>query len=116
MGFLQRLFGTRKDERPAHHAVLVHLDGIGLPDNIYQECDTATLEDKLIAILDAKGLGEFDGTESGSKETTVFLYGPDADKLFAGIEATLRAYPLCKGARVVLRYGGAGATEKELKL
>jgi hypothetical protein len=46
----------------------------------------------------------------------LFLYGPDADKLFAGVEPVLRNYPLCQGAKVVLRYGGPGAPERVVEL
>jgi hypothetical protein len=116
MGFLQKLFGIKKAAEREEHAVLVYLDGIGLPDNVYQECDTSTLEDMISPILESKGLGEFDGTETGPKETTLFLYGSDADRLFAGVEPVLRSYPLCKGACVILRYGGPGAPQNELKL
>ena len=52
----------------------------------------------------------------GPTETTLFMYGPDAERLFAGVEATLRAYPLCRGARVVIRRGGPGAATREVRL
>ena len=51
--------------------------------------------------------------EIGPAETTLFMYGPDAERLFAGVEQTLRNYPLCQGARVVIRRGGPGSEERE---
>jgi len=78
--------------------------------------DLATIEDQLTTVLEEDGLGEFDGNETGPTETTLFMYGPDAERLFAGIEDTLRAYPLCKGARVVIRRGEPGAEERTLTL
>jgi hypothetical protein len=44
------------------------------------------------------------------------MYGPDAEKLFAAIEAVLRGYPLCQRARVEIRRGGPGAKSREIRL
>lgn len=120
MGILQRIFGKKLSDEglsdPPQQAVLVHLDGSSLPDHVYQECDLATIEDKLIEVLEREGIGEFDGNEVGPGETTLFMYGPDAERLFAGIERTLRGYPLCQGARVEIRRGAPGAEQREVRL
>ena len=117
MGFFNRLFGREpaKGHRP-QQAVLVYLDGTGLPDEVYEECDLATIEDRLTEVIEREGLGEFDGNEIGPTEVTLFMYGPDAERLFAGIESTLRDYPLCQRARVVIREGEPGARERVLRL
>jgi hypothetical protein len=80
-------------------AVLVYLDGTGLPNHVYQENDLTTLEDQLIEVVDRESLGEFDGKELGPTETTLFPYGPDAERLFLGIESTLPSHPLCQERR-----------------
>jgi hypothetical protein len=119
MSFLKRIFGKKSLDQAAEspqQAVLVHLDTVGLPDHIYQDYDLATIEDKLIEVIEREGLGEFDGNEVGPGETTLFIYGPDAERLFAGIEQTLRGCPLCQGARVEIRCGGPGAQQRELRL
>ncbi len=67
------------------HAVLIHLDAVGLPDEIYAEYDLATLEYQLIERIHPGGLGEYDGNELGPGVATVYLYGPDAERLFAAI-------------------------------
>jgi len=115
-----RIFGKKpsdevQSESP-QQAVLVHLDGVNLPDHVYQECDLATIEDRLVEVIERDVLGEFDGNEIGPAETTLFMYGPDAERLFAGIEQTLRGYPLCQGARVEIRRGGPGAQQREVRL
>jgi hypothetical protein len=120
MNIFKRLFGERPSkeeqaERPPQ-AVLVHLDGTGLPADVYQQCDLATIEDRLTEVIAREGLGEFDGNEVGPHETTLFMYGPDAERLFAGIEQTLRGYPLCRGARVEIRRGGPGAEKREVRM
>ncbi len=76
----------------------------------------ATIEDRLTAVIERDGLGEFDGNEIEPGETTLFMYGPDAERLFAGIEQTLRGYPLCQGARVEIRRGGPGAEQGQIRL
>jgi hypothetical protein len=108
MSIFRGLFGKRTatpaTTEAADQAVLVYLDGLGLPDEVYAHYDLATLEDQLIAAIQAGALGEFDGNECEPSETTLFMYGTDAERLFAGIESTLRACPLCQNARVVIRY------------
>ena len=121
MSIFGRLFGKKDSgetpqSRKFDQAVIVYLDGTRLPDKVYEECDTSTIEDRLIAVIERDGLGEFDGNETGPTETALFMYGPDAERLFAGIERTLRDYPLCQGARVVIRRGGPGAEEREVRL
>ena len=119
MSILQRLFGKRRPQEPSRaptQAVLVHLDGQGLPDDVYRDNDLATIEDQLREAIEVGALGEFDGNEVGPTVTTLYMYGPDAERLFAGIESTLRAYPLCKNARVVVRCGGPGADQREVRL
>ena len=120
MSIFKRLFGKKALDQPqsesGQQAVLVHLDASGLPDHIYQKYDLATIEDQLIEVIEREGLGEFDGNEVGPDEAILFMYGLDAERLFAGIEQTLRAYPLCQGARVEIRRGGPGAQQRELRL
>lgn len=115
-------FLKRKKELPPEpaageeQAVLVYLDGQNLPDDVYDSCDTLTLEELLQPVLERTGVGEFDGTETGPSETCCYLYGANAERLFEAIEPVLREYPLCQGARVVIRYGGPGAREREVRL
>ncbi len=61
-------------------------------------------------------MGVYDGHEFGPTEVTLFMYGPDAERLFAGVEPTLRGYPLCTNAKVIIRRGAPGAPERELTL
>lgn len=105
---------SRTDEE---QAVLVHLAGqSSRSGTIYDPSVLAPLEDALMAAITKQGVGEFDGNEIGLNEATLFMYGPDADALFSAIESTLRSSDLVRGARVVVRYGGPGATERQVKL
>jgi hypothetical protein len=97
-------------------AVLIHLNGISLPEEIYEEFDLATLEDLLSEAIDQGKVGEYDGNEIDSTGATLYMYGPNAERLLAVIEPTLKAYPLCQGAEIVVRYGGPGAMTRKFRL
>jgi len=66
------------------------------------------LEDALVAALDGKDVGELDGNEIAmdGSDGTIFLYGPDADALFAAIEPVLKSSAVTQGGNATLRYGG----------
>jgi hypothetical protein len=103
----------RKDERQSSdQAVLIHLDGTGLEDSVYETCDLDTLEEQLIEAMGSSG--EWDGHESGEGLTTVFLYGSDAEQIFVSIEPVLKRYPLCRNAKVIIRRGTPGAPQREM--
>ena len=92
----------------------MYLQGQGLPDDVYEKYDLVTLEDQLEEALATGEVGEYDGNEFGPRETVFYLYGPDASRLFQVIEPILRAYPLCQGARVLIRPGGPEAKGREI--
>jgi hypothetical protein len=65
------------------------------------------LEDELSEALEGTEIGEVDGHEVAidGSDGFLFLYGPDADALFAAIEPILRKSPVMAGADATLRYG-----------
>lgn len=94
----------------AQHSVIVQFYGFG--DKFWTEQRRPldplyALEDQLIAVLDGTALGELDGHEIAmdGSDGALFLYGPDADALFAAIEAALKASPVTQGGNATLRYG-----------
>lgn len=101
---------------PKEQAVLVYLDGKGLPKEVYEKYDLSTLEDQLIQAIESQSLGEFDGNEIGPEETILFMYTPNAEVLYAGIERILLRHPLCQNAHVLVRYGGPGSQAREIAL
>ncbi len=114
MNWLQRYFGRGGNPHPddGQQSVLVYLplsDGeFGHPD---ERAAIHGLEGALAAAIEVAQAGELDGDEFGAGEATLFMYGPSADLLFAAIEPVLRASPLARNARVVLRYGPPGTAE-----
>ena len=114
VGFFDRLF--RKEKPPTagpEQAVLVYFD--------YGSTDLSALfavEEALERVIADAKAGELDGNEiaTDGSDGTLFMYGPNADALFAAIHPTLEAAPFMQGARVVLRYGPADADVPERTL
>ena len=115
MGLLDRLL-KKKEKSKNEECVLICLDGANLPDEVYEKYDLSTLEDQLIEVIGRSKAGEFDGNEMGEGVTKLFAYGPSADRLYNIIEPVLRAYPLCQGAKVLIRKGGPGSPQTEVQL
>jgi hypothetical protein len=65
------------------------------------------LEDALIAAIEAADAGEFDGNEVAmdGSDGSLYMYGPDADKLFEAVRPVLAAATCIKNAVATIRYG-----------
>jgi hypothetical protein len=106
---------SRKEPLP-EQAVLIALDGTGLPDSVYESYDLSTLETQIVNAIEGTGLGEFDGNEIGPQGASLYLYGPDAEKLYERIERILKQYPLCQSALVTIRTGPPGAPQHQVTI
>jgi hypothetical protein len=100
----------------SQQSVLVILDGAGLPDEVYEKYDLEQLEEQLMAALKQADAGEYDGNEFGPTEVTLFMHGADAEALYRAVDPVLRAYPLCQGARIIIRPGGPETPGREVEL
>jgi hypothetical protein len=119
MSLLKGLFrrsAKAGSDRGKQQAVLVYLDGAGLPAEVYERNDITTIEDRILAALSGKGLGGYDGNETRPGRAKLYLYGPDAESLSAGIEPVLAGYPPCRNARIVIRSGPPGAKQREVRI
>ena len=89
-------------------AVIVHLplrDGeFGSSDE--QEAALALAEELGDAIASASA-GEYDGEEFGGGRCVLYMYGPDADRLFMTIEPVLKRSEASRGGFAIKRYGEA---------
>lgn len=85
----------------SEHAVLIEFE-YGRPDL----SELFALEEELEAAIPPE-LGELDGNEVAidRSDGTLFLYGPDADALWAAIAPVVKAASFMRGATVRLRYG-----------
>ncbi len=116
MSMFAKLFGKESTPPPKRvdHAVLVNFDYIGTTDLTL----LLELETKLEAAISAAKVGEFDGNEvaTDGSDGTLYMYGPDADRLFDSVKPVLEGCPFMRGARITLRYGAPGANQRELVL
>jgi hypothetical protein len=105
-----------RDGSGEEQAVLVYLDIQSFPAPMGEVQDVFALEDQLAEVIEQENLGVFDGDEFGPDGVTLYMYGPDAERLYAGIESVLKNFPLCKNAKVVKRYGELGSRESTATL
>src|SRR6516225_2769122 len=104
MSFLARLFSVRPAVKP-QDSVRVHFK---LGDREFGTSDERDRVHQLTARLDAlireHRAGEFDGDEFGNGEGTLFMYGPDADRLFETVLPALKDWEALKGGYAIKRY------------
>ena len=102
----------KQDEQPpaTQHAVIVQFNY--LPATLDE---LTKLEDQLVAAVEQSGAGQFDGNEIAldGRDTLLYMYGPDADKLYAAIEPVLLMWDALSEARVLLRYGPPGTETRQ---
>lgn len=89
----------------SEHAVIVNLpvDQPGL--------DLDTIEDPLIAAIEASGIAEFDGNAIGPDDAVLYTHGSDADLLFEVVGPVLAGIVFPAGSYAVKRYGPPDARE-----
>ena len=93
--------------------VAVYLDGITLPQEVYETLDF----DAVIAELGAAAGDEsFRGFWAGPEETALFFFGPDAEATFSNIEPVLKRLPVGQNARVVIRSGKESLNPREVRM
>ena len=102
----------KKSEAPdaPEHAVIVQFNfPSGNLDRIFE------LEDQLAKAVEGAGVGQFDGNEIAvdGRDNLLYMYGPDADRLYAAIEPVVLGSELLSEARVRLRYGPPGLETKQ---
>ena len=88
MGILRKLFGHSEPEKSPEHAVIVRFRAWGTDLNAIFD-----LETEIEAAIASASAGEFDGNEvaTDGSEGTLYMYGPDADRLFSGCSAGVGA-------------------------
>ncbi|GMV92378.1 MAG: hypothetical protein AMXMBFR82_21560 [Candidatus Hydrogenedentota bacterium] len=107
--------GSKEPEPSPSHAVIVHFQ-YGSTDlsRIFQ------LEKRLEDAIETSRAGEYDGNEIAvdGSDGSLYMYGPDADRLFDVVRPILESTDFMQGAKVMLRYGPPedGVEEKTLIL
>jgi hypothetical protein len=74
------------------------------------------LEESIESALRKHRAGEFDGHDLRDGVWTLYLYGPDANRIYESIAELLREVPLDPSSHAVMRFGGRGAREERIPL
>ncbi len=74
------------------------------------------LEEAIESALRRHRAGEFDSHDLRDGIWTLYLYGPDANRIFESIEGVLRAARLDPSSHAIMRFGGRGAREERVPL
>jgi hypothetical protein len=96
--------------------VTVWLDGITLPDEVYERFSTDELADQIEAAIAFDSSAEIRGSWQGPRETSIYIHGNDAEKLFCAIEPLLLTNPACQNARVIVRDGNPVLNPREIRI
>lgn len=117
MGILSKIFGSKApaaEAAPApEHCLIVEFNYASTdPTPVFR------VGDQLSSALAAARAGEFDGNElaADGSSGSLYLYGPDADRLLAVARPVLLQHPFLHGARLRLRYGPPGPDVRRLEL
>jgi len=76
----------------------VYIDGVNLPEKVYEECDINVVWDEIEKRIE--GEGKILSYWQGPEDTALYLYGKSAVKMKELIADFIESYPLCKGAKI----------------
>ena len=93
----------------------IYLDGINLPMEVYEKADINDLADRIEKALAPDG-GTIGGSWAGREETSVYIYGPDAQVAYERLKQLLGEYPLCQNARVVIHHGNPNQNPETIRM
>jgi hypothetical protein len=82
----------------AAEGLALFLNGTGLPDEVYAECDINFVLEGANRLMGEAG--KVKGFYEGSMDTVLYCYGPSFEAMSAAITPLLDSYPLCQKARV----------------
>lgn len=87
-----------------------------LATEVYESSDVNVVLAHLKDALAKGSLGEFRAHWRGPRETALFFNGADAAAMKSAMMPVLLSEPLCKNARVIVRYGHHpdGSTETRI--
>ncbi len=100
-------FGTQE-------CVAIYLDGTTLPDEVYAQSDGDALIDRIDQTLGTDG--QVRAWWDGPRDTAIYVYGPNAEHLYAELEPVLLSDPQCQNARIVIRYGNPNLNQRTLRV
>ena len=106
MRLFSKLLGKNKETQTKDEWIAVYLKLSN--DNYGTDTERDSIRkftDMLDEAIRESGQGIFDGDEFGEGEASLYMYGPNADKLFEVVEPLLRNWKSLKGGYAIKRYG-----------
>ena len=112
-----KVVASKPEVTKVEQAVIVYLKLSNSEHGTEQEREMIfKLETELEKKIVAASAGEVDGNEFGEGFVTLYMYGPDANKLFESIRETIAAHKPRDGSYVIKRYGKPGAQQEKIDL
>jgi hypothetical protein len=74
------------------------------------------LEEAIENALRESRAGEFEGHDLRDGVWTLYLYGPDARRMFESVAGVVRGAPLDSSSHAIVRFGERGAREERIPL
>jgi hypothetical protein len=74
------------------------------------------LEEAIESALREHRAGEFEGHDLRDGVWNLYLYGPDAERIFESVAEVVRGARLDSSSHAILRFGGRGAREERISL
>jgi hypothetical protein len=74
------------------------------------------LEEAIESALRESRAGELDGHDLRDGVWTLYLYGPDANRILESVGAVVRGARLDPSSHAIMRFGGRGAREERVPL
>ena len=99
----------------SRQGLAIYLDGVNLPDEVYQDFDIDAFADQILAATSPID-GSINGSWMGPEETAIYVYGPDAEELLKRLEPLLRDSPICRNARIVVRHGNPNLLPRTVRM
>ncbi len=96
--------------------VTIWLDGVTLPDEVYERFSTDDLAAQIEAAIAFDAKAEIRGSWQGPRETSIYIHGTNADSIYEAIAPVLRASAGCQNARVIVRDGNPTLNPREVRL
>lgn len=104
-------------DQQTEQAVIVYLK---LSDNDFGHPDERdyvhTLAEQLERLIKEQKAGEYDGDEFGGGYAKLYMYGPDANELFAAVIDAIKKHSVRNGSYLIRRFGKPGAKEERIDL
>jgi len=104
-------------DQQTEQAVIAYLklsdNDLGQPD---ERDSVHALGEQLERLIKEQQAGEYDGDEFGGGYAKLYMYGPDANKLFAAVIDAIKKHSFRRGSYVIRRFGKPGAKEERIDL